>query len=233
MSHYNFIIPYRNLPNCLEIFKQKFPEYLKTQTYIDTYNIVIVEQEQGKLFNLAKLINVGFDYCKKSLPYNTTDVIVFHPIDAIPLSGSYEVPENSCVMYCEHDQGMIDRGDHIAGKAHGFRNNVFERVNGYSNEYWGWGHEDDDMIIRLNVNNIPIFGTFFNFDFLMEHQGGTQMRNNVDKPVHDISNWSKSDEIYMKMKQDKNFSTSGLNNLSYALLDKKENENIFHIIVSI
>ena len=31
---------------------------------------------------------------------------------------------------------------------------LFKKVNGYSNEYWGWGFEDDDLLMRLTEQNI-------------------------------------------------------------------------------
>ena len=32
----------------------------------------------------------------------------------------------------------------------------FELINGYSNEYWGWGYEDDDLLNRCYVKKIPL-----------------------------------------------------------------------------
>ena len=42
---------------------------------------------------------------------------------------------------------------------------MFEEINGYSNEYWGWGYEDDDLLYRcklfglkLDTKNIKMMG---------------------------------------------------------------------------
>ena len=32
----------------------------------------------------------------------------------------------------------------------------YGQVNGFSNKYWGWGGEDDDMSSRLRGSNLPI-----------------------------------------------------------------------------
>ena len=32
----------------------------------------------------------------------------------------------------------------------------FNFVNGFSNQFWGWGGEDDDMAERLRINNLGV-----------------------------------------------------------------------------
>ena len=32
----------------------------------------------------------------------------------------------------------------------------FDLVNGFSNQFWGWGGEDDDMAKRLRINSLNV-----------------------------------------------------------------------------
>ena len=33
---------------------------------------------------------------------------------------------------------------------------LFEKINGYSNKYWGWGYEDDDLLFRCVEKDVPL-----------------------------------------------------------------------------
>ena len=44
----------------------------------------------------------------------------------------------------------------IFGGVSALTTNQFEKVNGFSNQYWGWGGEDDDMSRRVKANNFTI-----------------------------------------------------------------------------
>lgn len=37
-----------------------------------------------------------------------------------------------------------------------FTPSQFEQVNGFSNEFWGWGGEDDDLNKRLQAQNMTV-----------------------------------------------------------------------------
>jgi predicted glycosyltransferase involved in capsule biosynthesis len=34
--------------------------------------------------------------------------------------------------------------------------NLFEDIDGYSNKYWGWGYEDNDLLLRCNEKLLPL-----------------------------------------------------------------------------
>ena len=41
----------------------------------------------------------------------------------------------------------------IFGGAGAFKKEDFEMINGFSNHFWGWGGEDDDLYRRYNLRN--------------------------------------------------------------------------------
>lgn len=42
------------------------------------------------------------------------------------------------------------------GGAVGFTEHQYQLVNGYSNVYWGWGGEDDDMYARIKKMSLKL-----------------------------------------------------------------------------
>ena len=56
------IIPYRNRKEHLKLFiKDVIPLFEK---YLKPFKVVVVEQEEGKLFNRGMLLNIGFNEYK-------------------------------------------------------------------------------------------------------------------------------------------------------------------------
>lgn len=144
------VVPFREREKHLEVFAPRLVEYLQ-KTNVEG-DILIVEQEQGKPFNRAKLLNIGFQYGSENGAYTH---FCFHDVDMIPVESDYE--------YC-------DVPTHLAGKAQQFNYALpypnyfggvtvfdvpsFKKINGYSNDYWGWGAEDDDVFNRCEMMGI-------------------------------------------------------------------------------
>lgn len=80
---------------------------------------------------------------------------------------------------------------------------------GYSNEYWGWGAEDDDLLLRCVHNKIQIKRKMCKFDSL-SHEKINEYSNEVSynrNRIHDIKLHHKYDV----------FDVDGLNSLEYKL----------------
>ncbi|XP_075980207.1 beta-1,4-N-acetylgalactosaminyltransferase bre-4-like [Anticarsia gemmatalis] len=150
------IVPYRDRQQHLAIFLNHMHPFLMKQQI--EYGIFIIEQEGNKDFNRAKLMNVGFKESERMEP-GGWQCFIFHDIDLLPLDTRNLY---SCPRQPRHMSASIDKlnfmlpYEDIFGGVSAVTKEQFTKVNGFSNKYWGWGGEDDDMFYRLKRMNYHI-----------------------------------------------------------------------------
>ena len=139
------IVPYRDRQEHLDVFVPHMHEFLKDKG-ID-YTIFIAEQTDDRPFNYGKLCNIVTKEVDEEYTY-----FAFHDIDMLPIND-------------ECDYGYPESPTHLATNVEAHDNNLpypqyfggvilisredFKKANGYSNEYWGYGFQDLDLLHRL------------------------------------------------------------------------------------
>jgi len=156
MHKLGVIVPYRNRYEHLQKFKKSVVKYLESKN-ID-FKIIIVEQDNAKLFNRGMLCNIGFIEAQKE----NCDYIVIHDVDMIPVDVDYSY--SNVPVHLATDN--IPFESYFGGMTL-FPTDVFEKINGFSNLYWGWGFEDDDLRYRCVRKNVP-FAKIINDTFTKE-----------------------------------------------------------------
>jgi hypothetical protein len=151
MKKLSIVVPYRDREEHLSQFIP-FMEEILTKSEGYSAEIVIVEQDGDKPFNRAKLLNIGYKESEGS------DYFCFHDVDMLPLNPDYSPVEAPTHLAAEVEQfnwGLAYEG--YFGGVTMFDKESFERINGYANEYWGWGAEDDDVLSRCLIMGIGVF----------------------------------------------------------------------------
>lgn len=144
------VVPYRNRELHLKKFVPSMEGYLKDEGI--PFHIFIVHQTDTRDFNRAKLLNVGF---KESELF---DYFAFHDVDMLPVDSDYGFPEGPTHLATEAEQfGYKLPYDGYFGGVTLFDKGSFQKINGYANEYWGWGAEDDDILLRCRILGVPTF----------------------------------------------------------------------------
>lgn len=163
------VIPYKNRLQNLNQFVFHMHPFLQRQQL--EYTIIVAEQSNDALFNKGVLMNAAFlEACgnrieremkkrlrkvpsPKAVIDHSFDCVIFHDVDLLP--------EDDRIMYscpsskARHLSVAIDKYrykmlyENLIGGVLNFRRDHYIKVNGYSNEYWAWGAEDDDMTGRL------------------------------------------------------------------------------------
>lgn len=163
MKKLSIIVPYRDRQAHLRKFLPHMSAYF-SRDKIDRHipcRITIVEQNDDQPFNLGTLRNIGFDLTREDYDY-----FCFHDVDYLPLWADYRYPENPTrIIWYGADVVPYDKGDTVMirhryedffGGVVLFTREHFQRVNGYSNGYIGWGYEDTDLRHRCLAHGLTV-----------------------------------------------------------------------------
>ena len=141
-------VPYRNREAHLKEFVPRVGKYLESKG-ID-YCMYFGHQVDDKLFNRGAMKNIAAEQAFK----DGCDYIVWHDIDMVPEEGcdySYpsEKPRHIATQISQMDYEL--KYEEYFGGAILFTKEQVQKTNGYSNDYWDWGMEDDDLFWRCHL----------------------------------------------------------------------------------
>ena len=146
MSHkLGICIPYRNRKEHLERLVPHLSKHL-TEQGID-HKFYVGHQVDDKLFNRGVMKNIAAQYAFE----DGCDYIAWHDVDMLPheeadYSYPQEYPIHIATKLSKYHYGL--GYDQYFGGVILFTKEQAEKINGYSNEYWDWGQEDDDLFWR-------------------------------------------------------------------------------------
>ena len=192
------------------------------------FHIYIIEQSNdGELFNIGKLKNIGFEISNKEHKFNH---FIFSDIDTIPdydLMDYYvKTPKNllSLAIRGTRWESVDLKNDVILkpflGALLNFPSKLFTKINGYPNNFWGWGGEDDAIMNRLvfsgtKIINYPKKGSIIDIE---ENSQMTALNitEKLKMEKHDIIR-------YEKLYEDLNsWNVNGLKSLKYNIISRDE-----------
>jgi hypothetical protein len=151
----SLIIPYRNRKEHLKKFIPFIENALQKQN-ID-YEIIIAEQDDKNFFNRAKLMNIAVLHAAKDSEY-----FIFHDVDALPYNVDYSFCNQTVKTfnYIKRESDYEEYPQTVFGGVTLVPKEIFYAINGFANNYWQWGKEDDDFLLRhLFKGHVPLYDT--------------------------------------------------------------------------
>ena len=150
LSKIAIIIPFRDSESSKPRTKQlnKLTDYFQSYLAGYDYKIFVIEQsEDRRKFNRGQLLNIGFEIADSQGYTN----FIFHDVDLLPSPELKEYYINSPTDKPVHIAAVWDRynsNPSYFGGIVAFNRNMFNKINGYPNNFWGWGGEDDELLKR-------------------------------------------------------------------------------------
>ncbi|XP_064410729.1 beta-1,4-galactosyltransferase 1-like [Latimeria chalumnae] len=148
------IIPFRNRDSHLKYWLYYMHPILQRQQL--DYGVYVINQHGEGTFNRAKLLNVGYVEALKEYNY---DCFVFSDVDVIPMDDRNIY---KCYSQPRHLSVSLDKFGYrlpynqIFGGVSALSKEQFNKINGFPNDYWGWGGEDDDIYNRITSKGMGI-----------------------------------------------------------------------------
>jgi len=218
----SIVVPYRDRAEHLDSFIPHIMRYFKHDK-LDRdipFSVTVVQQQDGGSFNAAMLRNAGFDLTREA------DYHVFHDVDYLPIWADYSYCETPArLIWFGAERRPVAPGSNIAVE-HEYRKfkggvilvprDIFLEVNGYSNEFWGWGWQDTDMANRCIAKGHQ-FEKRDGFYRALDHISRAQDSTGTPRPQA-LKNIEKGQANAHAMVEGKGFDHDGLSNLKYNVL---------------
>lgn len=220
------VIPYRNRAEHLKYFINKTVPLIK-ETMPET-KVIVVEQTEGKLFNRGKILNVGFkEYMDKTEYFITHDVDINPTQKCLKKYYNLETDKDTIIgIYtscCDTLGGIIK-----------LTNTCINQINGFPNNFWGWGVEDKALQNRALFYKIKKEVNFMNNK---KHPEYFHIFNNINDRVKNKNTFCKfTHEQYNLFKnklneeKKKKILSSGLNTIEYNIIERKQLDDIVELI---
>lgn len=159
----SIIVPYRNRAAHLGQFIPHMRRRMKDA------EIIVVEQSPAKPFNRAKLLNIGFLLCKG-------DYFAAHDVDMLPMKADYSYVENPThiATKCSQFRYKMPFAEYFGGVTL-FNREDFIHCNGYSNNFWSWGAEDNEMYDNVLRSGLTISHRQCTFECMHHRQEDRSM----------------------------------------------------------
>ena len=251
----NIIVAFRDMGDNyrqkqLDIFVQQMKHIFHGTT---DYHIYIIEQESERddyeelpedwkvknstmaKFNLGRIKNIGYSLAFADNRDNKDAYYVLSDVDLLPsvesINDYLKFPKNPihlAALGTRYSKDKIDKG--FLGGVLSVDSTAFTKCNGYPNNFWGWGGEDNALLSRMKTNNISI--------------------EKSEHPVIDLENiseikqktsalWEQGLLMDKKIRKEKrqedktSWETNGLNDIDtlYKIKGRENTGNVSHIKV--
>ena len=158
-------IPYRNRESHLKVLLPHLTKFLNKKGI--PHQFYIAHQTDDKLFNRGVMKNIAAKHAFE----DGCDYVAFHDVDMLPENDncdySYpaEYPTHIATKLSKYKY-KLNYEQYFGGVVLMTKEHV-EKTNGYSNGYWDWGMEDDDLFWRCiyeNLSNRNLFTEYKNIN---------------------------------------------------------------------
>ncbi|XP_072180145.1 beta-1,4-galactosyltransferase 5-like [Diadema setosum] len=196
------VIPFRRRHAHLSVLLRNLIPLLKLQKL--EFRIFVSEQNNDVIFNRGLMKNIGFLEATK---FGWWDCVIFHDIDQIPMRGAnYYGCDGMPRHLCARPEEMAYKPAYqlLFGGVVGVTARQMKGSNGYSNFYWGWGGEDDDLLKRLHARGYKPTRDL--------KQGYYRTLNHTKKTENELC-----EEVYCLLgKSNERMLWDGINNITYS-----------------
>tara|TARA_B110000977_G_scaffold199149_1_gene285719 strand:- start:500 stop:2608 length:2109 start_codon:yes stop_codon:yes gene_type:complete len=198
--------------------------------------ITKVKDSNMAKFNLGRLKNIGYKLTK----HKKKQYFILSDIDLIPsedLIDSYlSIPNNDQFIHLAAEGTRYSHSNsknkNFLGGCLSFSKESFEKSNGYPNNFWGWGGEDDALLYRSKQNNIDIIDPESAILDLEELTIQEKKKDIKQNEATEDQKWEKVDD------DKKIWKDNGLSSLddSYDIIDTRKYKgynNVNHYLVKL